>query len=98
MALLLIERCNVYGAETGGIARGKALGGLAQGNPVQQFYCSSRAVGRFIMECEHGHKGQVMPLCGKHVTQYGGGRVTFCPACNSAPPGHKCALRLVEKS
>lgn len=93
--ILRTEWCNVYGVESGGAT--KMLGGLSKSRPTTQWYCDRRAIGRFIMECEHGHKGQVMPLCAKHRAQYGDS-VTFCPRCNAEPPGHKCNLSLIEKS
>jgi hypothetical protein len=49
------------------------------------------------MECEHGHRGQVMKLCGKHYREFKD-KVTFCPRCNTNLPGHKCNLKLVTLS
>lgn len=95
MAILLKEFCNIYGAETGGTA--VMLGGLSGQKSSQQWYCDNISVARFRMECEHGHRGQIMPLCQKHWKQYANG-VQFCPRCNAAPPGHKCNLKLVTVS
>lgn len=89
-AVLLQQRCNVYGAENDGGAE-RLLGGLSSSAPSRQWYCSNVSEGRFRMECEHGHRGQVMPLCRKHFQQYSHS-VTFCPRCNMEPPGHKCDL------
>lgn len=96
MAELLSEWCNVYGVESGGA---RLLGGLSQQKVGTQWACKSRAVGRFIMVCEHGHKGQMMPLCESHFKQYSGGKVQFCPRCNSDPNfHHRCALKLQHVS
>lgn len=99
MATLLTEFCNIYGAETGGIGKGQMLGGLSDPGtaPSRQWYCPTRAVGHYIMKCPHGHKGQMMPLCEKHAAQYKKA-VSFCPPCNTMPPGHKCQIVLTEIS
>jgi len=95
MALLIVERCNIYGAETGGAQR--LLGGLSSSKVKTQWYCKNRSIARYFMQCAHGHRGQLMPLCESHRRQYGSS-VTFCPKCNAEPPGHKCPLTLIEKS
>lgn len=95
MGILLTEWCNIFGVETGGA--NKMLGGLSKSKPNVQFYCPRRSIGRYYMVCEHGHRGQEMPLCHTHRVEFGNS-VTFCPRCNAEPPGHKCNLRLVEKS
>lgn len=96
-AVLLRQWCNVFGYETGGAAR--VLGGLTDttGRRVTQWSCPTLSVGRFRMECEHGHVGQIMPLCMAHWTQYKSG-VSFCPRCNIPPNDHRCKLKLVPVS
>lgn len=92
---LLTEWCNIFGAESGG---GRMLGGLGESAPSRQWYCDTRAVGHFFMRCEHGHKGQTMPLCIKHYNEFRKA-VSFCPRCNMDPRlGHKCELRLIHIS
>lgn len=76
-ATLLLERCNPYGAETGGPAR--VMGGLhgpgsaatpgldlpenvAQG----EWLCPQQAQVRVRMTCRCGHDGRVMALCSWH--------------------------------
>lgn len=76
-ATLLLERCNPYGAETGGPKR--VMGGLygpgsaatpgmdlpdnvAQG----EWSCPQQAQVRAYLICRCGHRGQVMPLCSWH--------------------------------
>lgn len=76
-ATLLLERCNPYGAETGGPRR--VMGGLhgpgsaatpgmdLPGNVAQgEWLCPQQAQVRVRMECRCGHRGQVMPLCSWH--------------------------------
>lgn len=77
-ATLLLERCNPYGAETGGPRR--LMGGLygpnsARSSPelelplsVEQgeWPCDRPAEVRCRMVCRCGHKGQVMALCSWH--------------------------------
>lgn len=90
------ERCNIYGAETGGAQY--TLGGL-EGAPTHQWYCKHRSVGKFRMECEHGHKGQPMPLCTVHIRDIKSRDIEFCPRCNTDPEnGHRCTLLLTEIS
>jgi hypothetical protein len=74
------------------------MGGLGESKIKHQWYCPKLAIARFRMECEHGHRGQVMPLCGDHYKEYSGGKVQFCPRCNQEPPGHKCKLEMREVS
>jgi len=74
---LLLERCNPYGAETGGPRM--VMGGLhgpgsaatpgldlpdnvAQG----EWACQQQAQVRVRMECRCGHRGRVMALCSWH--------------------------------
>lgn len=74
---LLLERCNPYGAETGGPKR--VMGGLygagsaatpgmdlpdsvAQG----EWTCAQQAQVRAYLICGCGHRGQPMPLCSWH--------------------------------
>jgi hypothetical protein len=96
MTVLMTEWCNPYGVETGGAAR--LLGGLSSSKPFHQWACKTRAIGHFRMTCEHGHKGQMMPLCDMHAKQFKTRDMTFCPRCNAEPPGHKCKLSLTEIS
>lgn len=95
MTELLTEFCNIFGAESGGA---RILGGLSRQRVATQWFCDHRAVGHFYMVCEHGHRGQMMPLCMKHYTMYKGGKVQFCPRCNELPPGHRCPLKLEHVS
>lgn len=91
MAGLLKARCNIFGAETGGA---RLLGGLGTEKVSRQWFCPSESVGRFVMECEHGHKGQIMPLCQKHYMEFRNS-VSYCPPCNTdEATGHKCRLAL----
>lgn len=94
-AVLLSRWCNIFGDDN----PKRVLGGLADINRERRgWYCPTRSVGRFRMVCEHGHQGQIMDLCARHVTEFGHGKVTFCPRCNAEPPGHKCELKMVEVS
>lgn len=94
---LLTEWCNIFGGENPG--GGVLLGGLSSSAPSRQWYCPTRAIGRYRMECAHGHRGQKMPLCGKHAREFRSGKVQFCPRCNTDPDkGHRCRLSLVEIS
>lgn len=90
-AVLLNGFCNIFGDDINGAKR--VLGGLGEQAPERQWYCPSRYIGRYRMECEHGHRGQVMKLCGKHLREFGRS-VTYCPRCNAEPPGHNCNLKL----
>jgi len=83
--------CNIFGDDINGAT--KMLGGLSSQSPERQWYCPMRWESRWRMECEHGHVGQIMKLCPKHLREFQG-KVSFCPPCNSAPPGHKCNLTL----
>jgi hypothetical protein len=95
-AVLLSRWCNIFGNDTSGAKR--VLGGMGNAaNVEKQWYCPTRAVIRCRMECEHGHRGQVMDLCAKHHREFRES-VTFCPRCNQEPPGHKCKLVLTEVS
>ena len=95
-AVLLSEWCNIFGDATNGAKR--FLGGQADASTVErQWYCPTRSIGRWRMECEHGHKGQIMKLCGSHLKEFRS-KITYCPPCNVAPPGHKCGLTLIAVS
>jgi hypothetical protein len=94
--ILLSQWCNIFGGENDGGAKA-VLGGIGPQTPARQWYCPTKAIGRYVMTCEHGHKGQIMHLCGKHKAQFGDA-VTFCPKCNTNPPGHKCKLIMTEVS
>ena len=76
-ATLLLERCNPYGAETGGPRR--VMGGLygpgSAATPddtlplsIQQgeWLCPQQAQVRVRMECRCGHTGREMALCSWH--------------------------------
>lgn len=96
-AVMLSQWCNIFGGENDGGAKA-VLGGIGPQKPDRQWYCPTRSIGRYQMQCEHGHKGQIMHLCAKHVKEFGGGAVKFCPKCNTNAPGHKCTLTLEELS
>jgi hypothetical protein len=93
-AVLLSPWCNIFGDDINGAQR--ILGGLesATGKKVQQWYCPTRSIGRFRMQCAHGHKGQIMKLCQKHLTEFSGGKIVFCPRCNIPPNDHKCKVEI----
>lgn len=95
-AVLLKQRCNIYGGENDGGAK-RVLGGLDERSPARQWYCKEISIGRFRMHCEHGHVGQEMPLCLSHFLQYKDA-VSFCPRCNIPPSDHRCKLELREVS
>ena len=95
--LLIKKRCNIFGDDINGAVR--VLGGLETGKPRTQWYCPNEAVGRFRMECAHGHKGQEMHLCPQHLQQYSGGKVQFCPRCNQDEKNHhRCPISIVSIS
>lgn len=95
--LLVKKRCNIFGDDINGARR--VLGGLETGKPRVQWYCENEPAGRFRMECEHGHRGQIMEPCESHWRQFSGGKVTFCPRCNMDPEkGHNCKLKIVPVS
>lgn len=85
--------CNIFGDDQNGAK--VYMGGLGDANQVsKQWYCPTRSIGRYYMECEHGHKGQIMKLCGKHFREFNG-KVSFCPRCNTNENnGHNCQLTL----
>jgi len=94
--ILSRDFCNIFGDDINGART--YLGGLGNANAVdKQWYCPTRSIGRFRMTCEHDHKGQIMKLCMSHYFQFRKS-VTFCPACNTQPPGHKCDLVLTAVS
>lgn len=94
--ILLTKFCNIFGGENDGGAKA-VLGGIGPQKPDRQWYCPTKAIGRYVMECEHGHRGQIMHLCAKHFREFGDA-VTFCPKCNTNAPGHKCKLVMREVS
>ena len=76
-ATLLLERCNPYGAETGGPQR--VMGGLhgpgsaatpgmnlPENVAAGEWLCPQQAAVRVRMECRCGHRGRVMALCSWH--------------------------------
>lgn len=94
--ILLTKFCNIFGGENDGGAKA-VLGGIGPQTPARQWICKNKSIGRYTMECEHGHKGQIMHLCGSHKKEFGDA-VTFCPSCNTNAPGHKCKLTMTEVS
>jgi|SRR6267378_5831196 len=93
---ILTKWCNIFGGENDGGAKA-VMGGIGPQTPATQWFCPTPSIGRYQMTCEHGHKGQIMHLCGKHVAEFGTA-VKFCPACNTNAPGHKCNLIMKELS
>lgn len=85
--------CNIFGDDINGAK--VFMGGLGDASSVdKQWYCPTRAVDRYFMECAHGHKGDIMKLCRKHYNEFNG-KVTFCPRCNqNEASGHKCKVVL----
>ena len=76
-ATLLLERCNPYGAETGGprMVMGGLYGPGSARTPddtlpvnVQQgeWLCPQQAQVRVKMTCRCGHTGRIMALCSWH--------------------------------
>ena len=76
-ATLLLDRCNPYGAESGGPRR--VMGGLHGPNSATtpdmdlpdnvaqgEWLCPQQAAVRVYMECRCGHRGDVMALCSWH--------------------------------
>lgn len=94
--ILQTRWCNIFGGENDGGAKA-VLGGIGPQTPDKQWYCGTKAVGRYTMACEHAHHGQIMHLCNKHLQEFRTA-VSFCPACNTNPPGHKCHLVMMEVS
>lgn len=91
-AVLLQGFCDIFGDDVNGAKR--YMGGLGDASKVdRQWYCPNRPGPRVRMECEHGHKGQVMRPCTKHFNEFRN-KVTYCPRCNVEPPGHNCQLTL----
>lgn len=89
--------CNIFGGENDGGAK-RVLGGIGPQTPDKQWFCPSLSIGRYRMECEHGHKGQIMELCRKHLTEFRD-QVKFCPRCNQTEKNaHKCSLKIEELS
>lgn len=104
--------CNIFGGENDGGAK-RVLGGIGPQTPSKQWFCNHEintaclpasgkglalAGGRYRMECAHGHKGQIMELCGHHLAEFRTA-VSFCPRCNQEPKtSHKCSLKIVELS
>jgi hypothetical protein len=101
---VVTEWCNPYGAESDGITRTarkpsdqRFLG--ERGHKVfHQWSCQKRAVGHFRMICEHGHRGQMMPLCADHAGVFRKRQIEYCPRCNIPPGDHRCKITLTEIS
>ena len=89
---ILTQWCNIFGGENDGGAKA-VLGGIGPQTPDRQWYCPTPSIGRFQMTCAHGHRGQIMHLCQKHFSEFRTD-VSFCPKCNTNPPGHRCQLAL----
>lgn len=110
---LRTQWCNIFGGESvhrRGLEGVRNLGGLGAqpeevaraGGDVKMWFCPIPAVGKFQLMCEHGHKGEPMPLCEKHRKEFGDGQIEFCPRCNAvdcdvcsavlyeAAPPHPC--------
>ena len=92
-AVLTRDWCNIYGDDINGAAR--YMGGLGDASKVdKQWFCPTRMVGRFVAVCTHGHRGQVMRLCGKHLNEFRKS-IRFCPRCNQDENnGHRCNVKL----
>lgn len=90
-AVLISDWCDIFGDDINGAKR--ITGGLGYGKVTTNWYCPTRAIGRFRMVCEHGHKGQVIKPCQKHFTEFNG-KVKFCPRCNIPPNDHRCTLTM----
>jgi hypothetical protein len=93
---LMTQWCNIFGGENDGGAKA-VLGGIGPQTPARQWICKTPSIGRYVMECAHGHRGQIMHLCAAHKKEFGNA-VTFCPKCNTNAPGHKCNLVMTEVS
>jgi len=94
-AVLLMPFCNIFGGENDGGAK-RVLGGIGDQRPARQWYCENRSIGRFRMRCFHGHQGQIMQICEKHLNEFRTA-ATFCPRCQLDTP-HKCRLKIQEVS
>lgn len=88
--------CEIFGNDINGAVR--VLGGLDERKPTKQWYCPNRSEGKFIMVCEHGHRGRVFLCCFKHLQEFGRGQVQFCPRCNIPPNDHKCTVKAERMS
>src|ERR1043165_3761177 len=92
--------CNIFGAEN--VSGAVPLGGLPTAHngkmqPVTtQWICDTREVSRYVIECEHGHRGKVFKACRKHFHEFRT-KITFCPRCN-AEDDHKCRNVIREVS
>jgi hypothetical protein len=96
----MTQWCNAYGGEYAGPSEVRNLGGLGRA-PDQKgdtnWHCDRPKVGRFRMICDHGHTGPIVPLCEKHRAEFWDS-ITFCPRCNTEPPGHKCQVTMFHVS
>lgn len=74
---LIGTRCDPYGAES----QIKLMGGLYPESYLgrHMWHCDRLAAARFRMVCPHGHRGQVMPLCGPGIVRAPGGEAMFHP-------------------
>jgi hypothetical protein len=83
---ILVGRCNPYGHATDAGPR-HLLGGVygpAYEGPTK-WACEQPATGRYRMECQYGHRGQVMPLCLPHRIEIAKRQAGFCPPCGFPP-------------
>jgi hypothetical protein len=95
---LLTGWCNAYGAENPG---GPVPAGGLITDPVSesagQQHCGNRAAHRFVWVCQHGHRGQPVELCERHVVLLRarvGAQPVPCPRCQTEISDHKCWLAL----
>jgi hypothetical protein len=74
---LVGQRCDPYGAES----RIQLMGGLYDERYLgrHMWHCPRLAAARFRMVCPHGHRGQVMPLCGPGLVRSPAGEMMFHP-------------------
>lgn len=74
---LIGQRCDPYGAES----RVQLMGGLYGEEYLgrHMWHCPRLATARFRMVCRHGHRGQIMPLCGPGVVRAPDGQAMFHP-------------------
>lgn len=94
---LLTQRCDPYGAENGQI---RLLGGLAPPSQVGRimWHCENRAdAGLFRMECQHGHRGEPMPLCVSHRLEIQRRQSALCTRC-AFPPEAAALTKHIESA
>jgi hypothetical protein len=96
-AAVITRRCNPYGHETGGPRH--LLGGIysAAYEGRQKWHCENPATLRVRMECENGHRGQVMDLCQSHAVEIQRRQSDLCPPC-AFPPEARQWHEVIERS